>query len=192
MLVKVWNTYLCTLLFLGIKAGKTMLGFCVFSGPIWGSSAMSGSLLSEAQHWNTNVQQNNRIITRVYKEKSEQIRKERKKVVLPNLKKHKFPSWVHVRSTGPDARREKLRYFTVVTGDLWLVWWRWDRDNEPVWESMLTEYTVPCNLYSIPCKNGQSNDKYNFIYVVAKVIMSPPHLYSKLNNAEVDFRFDPT
>lgn len=72
-----------------------------------------------------------------------------------NLKKDRFPSWVQVNNTGPRARREKLLYCTVVTGDLCLplLRWRWERDNIPVWEFIFTEYIHPCVLNPVSKQN---------------------------------------
>lgn len=66
-----------------------------------------------------------------------------------NLKKQRLPSWAHTSSTGPRTTREKVRYCTVVTGDLLLLLlFRWDLDIDPVWEFTLTAYTVPCDFHS--------------------------------------------
>lgn len=63
-----------------------------------------------------------------------------------NLKNDKLPSRDKVSNTGPRASKEKVLYCTVVTWDLCLARWRWDRDSAPVREFIVTVYTHPCTV----------------------------------------------
>lgn len=82
-----------------------------------------------------------------------------------------FPSWEEVRSTGPRATREKVRYCTVVIGDLLLLLLlRWDLDMDPVWEFMLTVYMHPCDVHS-SC--NILDTMYSFINGHGSITMTP-------------------
>lgn len=149
-------TYLWILLFQEKEEGRKKLEFCVFVEPIWASIEELNNLVSPKPHYNMVTLVLRRKITRV------QLRQlnaqgSNGKLFL-NLKKDRFPSWVHVNNTGPRASREKLRYCTVVTGDLCLLLlrFRWERDNTPVWEFIFTEYIHPCIFNPVSKENDMN------------------------------------
>lgn len=134
--VKERHTNLCIPLSLGKAMGRRKPECCVSVELIWVSNEESSNLLLPEQHY----KRTNLLIS------ASRWRSNVKDLLCrSDLKKDRFPSWVHVSNTGPWARTEKLRYCTVVTGDLrqLLFRWRWVRDNAPVWESIVTEYIHP-------------------------------------------------